>query len=98
MVGILHKVKQLLSTESLVTVYYIMIYSYLHYCNAVWGMANVTTLKPLQILQIRVIRIIRKVAYVDHTPPLFKNVKILQISDIYTLENLEFIHDHLYTQ
>ena len=53
-------------------------------------MANVTTLKPLQILQKRVIRIIGKVAYGDYTAPLFKNV-----SDIYTLE---FIHDHLYTQ
>ena len=98
MVGILHKVKPLLPTESLVTQYYTLIYPYLHHFNAVWCMANVTTLKPLQILQKRIIRIIGKVAYDDHTAPLSKHLKILKISDIYTLESLNFIHDHLYIQ
>ena len=75
MVGILHKVKHLLRNEILVTLYYTLIYPYLHYCNAVWGMANLTTLKPLQILQKRVTGIIGKVAYDDHTAPLYKTSK-----------------------
>ena len=60
---ILHKVKHLLPSDTLLILYNTFIYPYLYYCNVAWGMANITTLKPLQLLQNRVIRIIGKVKY-----------------------------------
>ena len=99
--GILHKIKHLLTSDTLLTLYYTLFYPYLQYCNAVWGMANKTTTKSLILLQKRVIRLISKSNWNDHTSPLFNSLKVLKVHDIYKLESLKLIndlvHDHTTT-
>ena len=51
--GILHKIKHLLNSDTLLTLYYTLFYPYLNYCNVVWGMANKTIQKSLVLLQKR---------------------------------------------
>lgn len=92
--GILHKIKHLLTTATLLTLYYSLFYPYLQYCNVVWGMANKTTSKSLITLQKRIIRVICKANWYDHTSPLFRSLKILKVHDIYKLECLKLIHSH----
>ena len=96
--GILHKVKNLLTKDTLVTLYYTLFYPYLHYCNVVWGMAHKTTLNSLVLLQKRIIRTVACVGYYDHTASIFSTLKILKLDDIHALESLKFIYEQQNTQ
>ena len=81
-IGILQKLKLYLNTTSLVNMYYAFIFPYLHYCNEVWGGTYTSTLKRLIILQKRSIRIISRSAFLDHTDPIFVDLKILRLRQI----------------
>ena len=70
--GIMHKVKHLLPSDNLNTLYYTLIYLYLQYCNALWGMTIKTVVNPLYIMiQKRVIRLIANVINDAHTLSFF---------------------------
>ena len=69
--GIMHKVKRLLPSDNLNTLYYTLIYLYLQYCNALWGMTIKTVLNPLFMIQKRVIRLIANVNNDAHTLSIF---------------------------
>jgi len=71
-----------LPRASLKTLYYTLIYPYLHYGNIVWGGTYHIRLERLRILQKKVIRIITNSPYRAHTNPLFKSESILKIDDI----------------
>ena len=57
-IGVINRVKYLLSTKALLSLYSTMIHPYLLYCNVVWGGASLTALKKLTVLQKRAIRLI----------------------------------------
>ena len=57
-----------------------LIYSYLNYCNLIWGSAEDGIIQPLFILQKKAIRIVNKSHYLDHTSPIFKSLETLTIS------------------
>ena len=61
-----------LSTKTLRTLYFSLVYPYLFYCNLVWASTYRTNLIRLEILQKRVIRTIAKTTYDAHTDPIFK--------------------------
>ena len=48
-------------------IYMSLIYSYLNYCNLIWGAADNTIMDPLFKLQKRAIRIVDKAHYLEHT-------------------------------
>ena len=68
------------------TLYYCLVYPYLHYCIIVWGSTNKTNLRRLVSLQKRVIRIISKSTFDSHSDPIFKDLELLKLSDIRQLE------------
>ena len=76
-IGIIIKARKLLDQETLITLYYSFIYSYLCYCNQVWENTCVTHLQKLLVLQKRIVRILAGVKPRDHTAPLFKRLNIL---------------------
>ena len=82
----LTRLKKYVSKQTLIKIYYSMIYSYLRYCITNWGSASKTTLMPLVKLQKRIVRIIGGCDYRDHTDPIFQEMKLLILSDIYFLE------------
>jgi hypothetical protein len=73
----------LLSKSCLRTLYFSLIYPYLHYCILVWGSTYQSNLERIVLLQKRVIRIINKKEYDAHTSPLFKESVIFKLNDIY---------------
>ena len=81
--GILYKIKDYLPMKTKLDYYYAYIYPYLSYNIIIWGGSFQTHLKPLITQQKRTIRTIANAGYRDHTDPLFKQLKILKLKDIY---------------
>ena len=92
-IGILNKVKVLLETPVLLTLYYTLIMPYLNYCSIVWGNTYTSNLSSLYLLQKRALRIVTKVGYYEHTKPLFYDYKLLNIYDNIELNTLLFMYN-----
>ena len=71
--------------------YMSLIFSYLNYCNLVWGSAYECHLKPLFTLQKKAVRIITKSAYDERSAPIFNTLKILQLPKIHKLNCFIFM-------
>jgi len=82
-IGIIYKASFCLPTISLCTSYFCLVYPYLVYCISVWGSTYPSNLNRIFLLQKKVRRIISKSAFDAHTEPIFKQLKILKLSDIY---------------
>ena len=72
--------------------YFSLIYPYYIYCNLVCGSAVSTHIEILVKLQKKAVRSISKVGYLDHTGPLFDNLKLLQVKEIYDFNCAKFIY------
>ena len=86
------KIKRLVNTETLKTIYYATIYPHKIYCVSSWGGVSQARRDHLIVLQKRAIRIISKVGYRDHTSDLFLNLNLLKQPDIYKLRLLTIMH------
>ena len=84
-IGIMNRLRYMLPRSTLLTLYYSMIHPHLLYGLIVWGGANHTALNRLTCLQKKAVRIITNSAYRSPSTPLFKDLKILKLSDMYTL-------------
>jgi hypothetical protein len=82
----LNKIKHILSTYNMRTLYHSLIYPYLTYGTLLWGCSHSTYLRSLDILQKKAIRTVSKSNYNAHTEPLFKNLQILKLKDIFTFQ------------
>ena len=71
--------------------YYTLIYPHLSYCCIVWGCAADTNLKHLLSLQKRAIRLITKSCYRAPSKPLFVELNLLNLTDICSLQTLNFM-------
>ena len=81
-IGLLSKIRYYVSSKTLVSLYYALIYPFLTYSLIAWGNTYETNIKPLLILQKRAIRIITFSSFFEHTSPLFKSLKIINFSDL----------------
>ena len=81
-VGIIFKLRDKLPVSSLTSLYYSIVYPYLHYCNLVWGGTYKNHLISLCSLQKKILRILTCSDYLAHTSPLFHRMKILKLEDI----------------
>ena len=82
-IGIISKAKRLLNTTTLLTLYYSFVYPYFNYALEVWGDTYVSYLTTLIRLQKRIIRIISSSSRLEHTAPLFKQLKVLQLKKVH---------------
>ena len=71
---------------SLCTLYYSLVFPYLHYCASVWGSTYQSNLKRLINLQKRVIRIVSRNSFDAHANPIFVSLRILKFEDIIRLQ------------
>lgn len=83
-IGIIKKVKFVLSRDTLLSLYYTFVYPYLCYCNVVWGRAAKLYLSRLHVLQKRILRVICNVNFLANSDPLFKSCNVMTIYDINT--------------
>ena len=80
------RLQEYVSSDVLLKVYYGLVLSNLQYCISCWGWIAGSNQKCLQVLQNRAVRMICKVPSRTHSPPLYYNLKLLQVDDIYKLQ------------
>ena len=90
-IGILCYLRHTYPIHILRLLYMSLIFSYLNYCNVVWGSANECHLRPLITLQKKAVRIITKSAYDERSAPIFYSLNILQVAKIHKLNCLSFM-------
>ena len=73
-------------------IYMALVYSHINYCILVWGSADNIHLEQLFKLQKKAIRLITNSHYLEHTAPLFKSLKLLNIYKVYELNCILFIY------
>ena len=90
-IGILCYLRHAYPIHILRLLYMSLIFSYLNYCNVVWGSAYECHLRPLLTLQKKAVRIITKSAYDERSAPIFNSLKILQVPKIHKLNCFIFM-------
>ncbi len=93
--GILNKLKLVLPLSAKLHIYNSLILSHLNFCILAWGYKCDRTVK----LQKKISRILSLSKYNAHTEPIFKRLKLLKVSDILIMQELnfyyKFIHEKL---
>ena len=97
-IGIIKKLQNKLSGNSLALLYNILVQPHLYYCTILWGGAYSSNLLYLQRLHKRALRLITFSKFNAHADPLFSRLKILKIKDIYKLQILTYIYKCKYNQ
>ena len=97
-IGILYRLKNLLSSNSLNILYNALILPYITYCNLAWGNCGSTKTNSLLLLQKRALRIITNSRYLAPTDPLFSQLKTLKVHDIHSLQTAIFMHKYTFNQ
>ena len=92
-IGIFYKLKDYLPLQSMISLYYSIIYPYFHYGILVWGGTFETHINRLVILQKRALRIINNTEFRSHTNELFYSNKILKIRDIYNFHVAQIMYN-----
>ena len=78
--------RKILSNDTLVTLYFSLIYPHLYYCCIVWAGACATAINKLEVLQNRAVRLITRSPFRSSACPLFKQLHLLKIVDIRKLQ------------
>jgi hypothetical protein len=92
-VGMLHRIKNFCSTDTLKSIYYALFHSHLTYGLSVWGHASASLTKKIILLQKRAVRAIAKADYLAHTGPIFKNLEILKFADQFKINLISMMWD-----
>ena len=97
-IGIMYRLKEFMNTKMLLKIYYSLIYSHIVYGIQVWGSACDTELNKILTVQKKAVRLLTKN---DHYPlipgplvstnPLFKDLQILKVHDVFKLHVAKFI-------
>ena len=89
---VINSLKNVLSKDSLLNVYYALIYSAIAYSINVWGQSS--DIDRVFILQKRIIRLIFDLKYRESCRETFKNAKLFTVTSIYLMKLLTFTHSN----
>ena len=93
--GILFKVRGLLPRSILIMLYNALFLSFVQYGIIVWGQTFGSYLEPLSKLQKRAVRAISHQTFLAHSLPIFKDLKLLRIDDIFKSKLLTFVYESI---
>ena len=74
-IGVINRARLFLPKPCLKTLYYCLVYPYIHYCIIVWGSTYKNNLRRLLSLPKRVIRIISKSTFDSLSEPYFQRIR-----------------------
>ena len=97
-IDIILKARRVFDKRTLLSLYYSLIYTYLTYCIQVWGSTYQSHLSQLVILQKKIVRIILGVPPRTHTDPLFSELNILKVSNLYKYSIALFMYKLNYSK
>ena len=87
-IDLLYRVSHFLSEDSLKTVYFSYIHSYLNYANIAWASTYATKLKRVYLKQKLAVRIVFNKDKLTHSKPLFENLNALNVYQINIYQHL----------
>ena len=93
------KISPVVNPTILKNIYYSLLYSHLPRGIQVWGSAFDTNINKLIVLQKKTVRMISNENPIGfrgpsaHTSPLFSELSILKLKDIYDLQLMSFVYD-----
>ena len=87
-IGIMNRLKNVVPSQTLLTIYQSLVMPYLNYGILVWG----SKIKDLSKLQKKAVRVITRSKYNAHSQPLLKALKILEVTDLLRLHELKFCY------
>ena len=100
-IGIITLLRNSMSKELLVNLYYSLIYSHLIYGIHVWGSACATKLEKIKVLQNKAVRVISKVQHfqiygeppgpLPPSEPLYNDLEILKLDDVFKFHIVKFV-------
>ena len=93
-IGILYRLRNLISQKSLTILYNALVLPYITYCNIVWGNCGSTKTNSILLLQKRALRLITNSQYRSPSDPLFAQIKALKIHDIHTFQSAIFMYKY----
>jgi len=86
------RLRHYLPINSLITVYYSLVFSHLQYGISSWGSASTYLLKTIKTTQNIIIRLINFSSYRSNAEKLYAQLKILNLNDIYKLQIAKLMH------
>ena len=89
-IGILNKLKHVLSLEIKTLLYNSLILPHINYCITAWGFQPGRILK----LQKKTVRIITLSKYNSHSDPIFKRLDFLKVDDLFKLQQLKLYYNY----
>ena len=81
--GVINRIRSIVSSNVLKSLYYTLIHPYLLYCNIIWGGASQLALYRLTCLQKRAMRLITHSPFRAPSTPLFTRLRVLKLPDIH---------------
>ena len=90
--GLLYQAKHILDNESLKTIYFSYIHSYLIYANISWGSTYFTKLKTVHYQQKHAAQMIFNKNKLSHSRPLLRSLNALNDYQINLYQHLNFIY------
>ena len=90
-IGILYRLRNVYPESVLVTKYNTLVLPHFHYCLLLWG-SVVKENHSLLLLQKKALRIITNSDYLAHTEPICKKLRILKISDMFSVALWKFYY------
>ncbi len=91
--GVLFKIRNLLPTGILICIYNALFMSFLQYGIIAWGQTFASFIEPLFKLQKRAVRAISHQNYLSPSLPIFRDLKLLRLSEIFKLKLLAFVYE-----
>ena len=91
-VSVMYRVKHLLTSSALYSLYCTLILPHLNYCCEIWGNTYKSRIRPLHIIQKRAVRIYLKADYRSHTRPMFYKLKTLVVQDMVDFNSMVFMY------
>ena len=92
----MNRVKHLLNSHALYSLYTTLIIPYMNYCCEFWGNNYKSRIQPLYMLQKKAIRICKHEAYLSHTRPIFHYFNTLCIYDMIEYSSVVFMFKYTY--
>ena len=94
--GMFFKVRHFLPVDVLICLYNSLFSPFLQYGILVWGLTYETYINPVFLLQKRVVRAISFERFTSHSNPIFSDLKILKLHDLFQLKLLCFVYESVH--
>ena len=79
---LIYQLRDFLPTHILKKIYFAHVLPHINYCNCIWSNTFPTHLTPLTLIHKKIIRNLAKADFLEHTQPLYQNLKILNVDNI----------------